>query len=86
MITPVDGPRRAKLGLKLLQTAHLRFLTPLFAPLEIARKSIIDFGSDPLRVHGLAIPVRVQWKNPGAIVFRLLVDGVVCGTLDLPVR
>ena len=29
MITPVDGPRRAKLGLKLLQTAHLRFLTPL---------------------------------------------------------
>ena len=27
--TPVDGPRRAKLGLKLLQTAHLRFLTPL---------------------------------------------------------
>ncbi len=53
---------------------------------EIARKSIIDLGSDPLQLHGLAIPVRVHWQYPGAIVFRLLVDGVVCGTLDLPVR
>ena len=29
IVTPVDCPRRAKLGLKLLQTAILRFLTPL---------------------------------------------------------